>query len=64
MRLEKGYVSYQLIRNVLAAHALDLAICVLLDTRRPDLIEAWYPVMKCVRIPELRTRCKVLHGRN
>ena len=54
------YVSYQLIRNVLAAYALDLAFCVLLDSRRPDLLEAWYTVMKCVRIPDLRTRCKVL----
>ena len=60
MTLEGQYVSYQLIRNVLAAHALGLAFCVLLDGRRPDLIEAWYAVMKCVRIPELRTRCKVL----
>jgi len=54
------YLSYQLIRNVLAAHALALDFCVLLDARRPDLMEAWYVVMRCVRIPELRTRCKVL----
>jgi hypothetical protein len=54
------YVSYQLIRNVLAAHALQLSFCVLLDARRPDLIESWYAIMKCVRISDLRTRCKVL----
>jgi hypothetical protein len=60
MKPDDQYVSYQLIRNVLAAHALGLAFCVLLDARRPDLIEAWYAVMKCVRIPDLRTRCKVL----
>jgi len=54
------YVSYQLIRNVLAAHFLRLSFCVLLDARRPDLLEAWYAVMKCVRDSELRTRCKVL----
>jgi hypothetical protein len=54
------YASYQLIRNVLAAHALGLAFCVLLDSRRPDLLESWYAVMKCVRIAELRTRCKIL----
>ena len=54
------YVSYQLLRNVLAAHALGFAFCVLLDSRRPDLIESWYAVMKCVRIAELRMRCKVL----
>jgi len=29
------YVSYQLLRNVLAAHALDLSFCLLLDARRP-----------------------------
>jgi len=54
------YLSYQLIRNVLAAHVLALDFCVLLDARRPDLMEAWYVVMRSVRIPELRTRCKVL----
>lgn len=59
-RLGGRYVSYQLIRNVLAAHALELDFCVLLDARRPDLLESWYSVMKCVRIAELKTRCKVL----
>jgi hypothetical protein len=32
---------------------------VLTDARRPELIEAWYAVMKCVRPVDLRTRCKV-----
>ena len=41
-------------------YALNFSFCVLLDARRPDLIEAWYAVMKCVRIADLRTRCKVL----
>jgi len=59
-RVDGQYVSYQLIRNGLAAHALKFAFCVLLDDRRSDLIEALYAIMKCVRIPELRTRCKVL----
>jgi hypothetical protein len=54
------YASYQLIRNVLAAHALGLSFCVLLDARRPDLIDSWYAVMRCVRRAELRTRCQVL----
>jgi hypothetical protein len=54
------YVSYQLVRNVLAAHHLGLSFCVLLDARRPDLIEAWFTIMRCVRIADLRTRCKVL----
>jgi hypothetical protein len=54
------YVSYQLIRNVLAAYALGLSLCVLLDARRPDLMEAWYAVMRCVKTSDLRTRCQVL----
>jgi hypothetical protein len=53
-------VSYQLIRNVLAAHATDCGFCVLLDARRPDLMESWYAILRCVRPFELRVRCKVL----
>ena len=59
-KLRNKYASYQLIRNVLAAYALGLSFCVILDARRPDLIEAWYAVMRCVRTAELRTRCQVL----
>ena len=54
------YNSYQLIRNVLAAYDRRCPFCVFLDARRPDLIEAWYAVMKCVRPVDLRTACKVL----
>ncbi|HZD32377.1 MAG TPA: hypothetical protein VE779_12030, partial [Candidatus Angelobacter sp.] len=54
------FLSYQLIRNVLAAHASDASFCVLLDERRPDLIEPWYAVMRSVRSHDLRVRCKVL----
>ena len=59
-RLNGRYVSYQLIRNVLAAQHLGMSFRVLVDARRPDLIEAWFAVMKCVRLADLRTRCKVL----
>ena len=59
-RQGKHYVSYQLLRNVLAALALDLSFCVLLDARRQDLLEQWYRVMRCIRSTTLRTRCKVL----
>ncbi len=59
-KMKQRYVSYQLIRNVLAAHALDLGVCVLLDTRRPDLLEDWYRIMCCIRSATLQTRCKVL----
>ena len=54
------FLSYQLIRNVLAAHASGCEFCVLADARRPELIEDWYGVMRCVRPVELRIRCKVL----
>lgn len=52
--------SYQLIRNVLAAHASGCGFCLLLDGRRPDLMESWYAVLRCVRPVDLRVRCKVL----
>ena len=55
-----GYESYQLIRNVLATHALGASFCVIHDERRPDLREAWFRVMSTVRSAELRTRLKVL----
>ena len=59
-RRGEKYVSYQLLRNVLAAHALDFSFCVLLDARRPDLIEDWYEILRCIRTSELRSRCRVL----
>ena len=43
------YLSYQLLRNVLAAYALQCSFCVLVDARRPDLADAWYAVMRCVK---------------
>jgi len=55
-----SYGAYQLIRNVLAAYALDCSFCVMLDARRPDLIEQWYAVMRAVKVAGLRVRCKVL----
>ena len=57
---KEKYGGYQLIRNVLAAHALDHSFCLLTDARRPDLIEFWYSVMRCVKLASLRLRCKVL----
>jgi len=57
---EGHYLSYQLLRNVLAAHALQCSFCVLLDARRPDLADAWYAVMRCVKPVGLRTALRVL----
>lgn len=55
-----AYASYQLIRNVLAAHASGYGFCVICDARRPDLIDAWYAVISAVRCLELRLRCRTL----
>jgi hypothetical protein len=57
---ELRYRSYQLIRNVLGAHAVGARFCVICDERRPDLIEAWFSVMRAVRPAEMRTRLNVL----
>jgi hypothetical protein len=59
-RSGERYVSYQLIRNVLAAYSADSNFCVMLDARRPDLLESWHTIMRAIRLTELRTRCKVL----
>ena len=59
-KVKPKYVSYQLIRNVLAAHAGSMSFCVITDQRRPDLIERWHVIMRCIRFADLRTRCKVL----
>jgi hypothetical protein len=57
---EEYYFSYQLLRNVLAAHVTGCSFCVLVDERRPDLREQWYAVMRCIRIHDLRMRCRVV----
>jgi len=59
-RSRDRYISYQLIRNVLAAYAADLSFCVIADARRQDLVEGWYAIMRSIRNAEMRTRCKVL----
>lgn len=56
----RGYASYQLIRNVLAAHANQANFCVILDERRHDLREAWYQVMTAVTDASIRVCLKVL----
>lgn len=57
---EGGYMSYQLIRNVLAAYASGCSFCVLHDERRPDLREEWFRVMATVKSADMRARLKVL----
>jgi len=55
-----AYTGYQLIRNVLAAHATRCSFCVFYDERRPDLREQWFRVMAAVRSAELRIRLKAM----
>jgi hypothetical protein len=57
---ETRYEGYQLIRNALAAYATGSRFCVICDKRRPDLIEAWFDVMRAARTAEMRTRLTVL----
>jgi hypothetical protein len=57
---QPGYAGYQIIRNVLAAHATGMRFCVMIDQRRPDLLEAWFEVMSAIKITDLRVRSKVL----
>ncbi len=59
-KVEAGYASYQLIRNVLAAWAQGCSFCVIHDARRPDLRESWFQVMAAVKPAEMRVRLKVL----
>ncbi len=59
-RSAEGYVSYQLLRNVLAAHAANARFCVLADARRPDLREQWFAVMRCIQDYELRVGCHMI----
>ena len=51
---------YQLIRGTLAAYATGLSFSVFCDARRPDLIQAWYGILRAVRAADLRCRLKLL----
>ena len=48
--------AWQLIRGVLAAHARGASFAVICDSRRPDLIEAWFRIVSAVTDCSLRTR--------
>jgi len=52
--------SYQLLRGVLAAHALDCRFAVVLDCRRTDLVERWFAVLRAVHSSDLRSRLQLL----
>lgn len=55
-----GYYHYQLIRGVLAAHYCGRSFLVLCDSRRTDLREGCYSVLRAVRNCELRSRLAIL----
>jgi hypothetical protein len=55
-----GYHHYQLTRGVLAAQFCGRSFLVLCDSRRTDLREAWYSVLRAVRSCELRSRLSIL----
>jgi hypothetical protein len=57
---ETEYRGYQLIRNVLAACALNSSFILLVDARRPDLIEQYYLVIRAIKDADLRCRCRLL----
>ncbi len=54
------FQSYQLIRNVLAAYALDCRFAVFLDRRRNDLQERWFEILRAVHSSTLRSRLCLL----
>jgi restriction endonuclease-like protein len=48
---------YQLVRNVLAAAEHVAQLIVLIDQRRPDLLEEWWQVHAAIKEVDLRLRC-------
>jgi len=56
----RKYDGYQMIRNVLAAHAHSARLCVIIHECRTDLREQYHRVLRAVRLAELRTRCTLL----
>ncbi len=60
-RTEAGaFRSYQLLRGVLAAHATETRFAVLCDSRRTDLAEQWFDVVRAVRSSALRSRLQLV----
>ena len=56
-RRSGSILGYQLIRNVLAAAQLETQLVVLIDARRPDLLEAWWRIHATISDSTLRGRC-------
>ncbi len=48
---------YQIIRNILAAHAMSSEFRLICDARRPDLLREYWTVVRAIRSADLRRRC-------
>jgi hypothetical protein len=60
-QVAESYLHYQLIRGVLSAWAEQgIRYCVICDTRRPDLIDAWFTVARAVKLASLRSRLQLV----
>jgi hypothetical protein len=56
-----SYLHYQLIRGVLSAFAEQgIRYCVICDARRPDLIDAWFTVLRAVKLECLRSQLQLV----
>ncbi len=58
--LPNSYIGFQLIRNVLAAHAEAGRFLVIHDAERPDLDSIWRQIQDAILSSELRDRCSAL----
>ena len=57
---ETTILSYQLIRGVLAARHTGQSFLVLSDSRRADLVERWFQIIRTVRDYNLRSRLAIV----
>ena len=56
-----SYLHYQLIRGVLSAYAEPGSrYCVICDARRPDLADAWFTVVRAVKLASVRSRLQLV----
>jgi hypothetical protein len=60
-RAGKEYLSYQLIRNVLAIAGVPARqLRILIDARRPDLRQEWEALRPTIRSDAVRDRCRII----
>jgi len=59
-RRQKSFLSYQLLRGVMAAVEHDARFCLMCDARRTDLIARWFGVLSAVRSSTIRCRLQLV----